>query len=272
MTMRMALPKLTALHPQTSPALPTPVSVRPIRASPAARQRAAELGIVIEDLAARCGDRVTVAHVEAEAVRGSPPVLAGCAVALRREGLGMPGMLRMPDMLGMLEAPGTERARVNSLSQTADVTRLEAARQRLDVGDSAPTLLAFVVKACVIGLREHPRMNASVLRGGRGLAIKRHVHVALTQRTASTAAEVSCTPESPPTFWVTPLAGSRSPSLHPTHVGALGVGRVHRQSGRVVLGVSFAYDCRANHDGAARAFLATIVELLEDPITMLIRA
>jgi pyruvate dehydrogenase E2 component (dihydrolipoamide acetyltransferase) len=62
----------------------------------------------------------------------------------------------------------------------ADITDLEAIRSALK--DKAPqgvrlTPLAFLVKACVLALREFPRFNASLDPGGENLVLKKYFHI-----------------------------------------------------------------------------------------------
>ena len=63
----------------------------------------------------------------------------------------------------------------------ADITDLEAFRKS-NAADSEKqgfklTLLAFLVKACVTVLREHPRFNASLDKTGENLVVKKHYHI-----------------------------------------------------------------------------------------------
>ena len=63
----------------------------------------------------------------------------------------------------------------------ADITDLEAFR-RSNAADTERqgfklTLLAFLIKACVTALRQHPEFNASLDRTGENLVIKRYFHI-----------------------------------------------------------------------------------------------
>lgn len=65
----------------------------------------------------------------------------------------------------------------------ADITDLEAFRaglkgeaQRRDVKLSP---LPFVLKACAVALREHPRLNSSLSRGGEDLVYKKYIHIGM---------------------------------------------------------------------------------------------
>jgi pyruvate dehydrogenase E2 component (dihydrolipoamide acetyltransferase) len=63
----------------------------------------------------------------------------------------------------------------------ADITELEAARVALKGKASQEgvrlTPLAFIVKACVLALREFPRFNASLDAAGENLVLKKYVHI-----------------------------------------------------------------------------------------------
>lgn len=195
-----------------------------------------------------------------------------------------------------------------AIHDALDVTWLEAARCRYrDEHDAYVqlTLTAFVIKACAIALRQHPRMNSSLIRDGRALAIKRFIHVGVAVQTelgliypviehadrrplrdiavdlealTAKAQSNSLVHEQleGATFRVTNLRGFSgtkfTPIVDPPQVGALGFCRTRTEGSRTLLPVSLAHDQRVNDAAAATAFLATIAELLHDPLAMLLRA
>ncbi len=63
----------------------------------------------------------------------------------------------------------------------ADITELEAFRKSNSVESEMQgfklTLLAFLVRACVTVLREHPQFNASLDKTGENIVIKKHYHI-----------------------------------------------------------------------------------------------
>jgi pyruvate dehydrogenase E2 component (dihydrolipoamide acetyltransferase) len=268
-----------------------------VRASPAARRRARELNVDLDELDADDRGRVTIEQIEARAV-----------AMTEQSGVFMAGL----DDLSAHASPAELGSDWRSVPQVAvhetiDVTCLEAARRRYrDEHEGGPrlTLTTFVVKACAIALREHPRMNSSLIRQGRALAIKRYIHIAVTVDTecgrvapvvthadqrplCELAAELETLTISarrghaltdqaePPTFSITNLrsfGGTRcTPVIHPPLVSALGLCRARNQSGRTLLPVSLACDQRVNDEAAARAYVATVAELLRDPMAMLMR-
>jgi pyruvate dehydrogenase E2 component (dihydrolipoamide acetyltransferase) len=63
----------------------------------------------------------------------------------------------------------------------ADVTAVEAGRKRRNESQAGPrlTLLAWVARACVDALRQHPRFCASLDEEGRRLVLKRYVNLGI---------------------------------------------------------------------------------------------
>ena len=63
----------------------------------------------------------------------------------------------------------------------ADITRLEETRQELKEGAQERgirlTPLAFVVRACVLALEEHPRFRSSLTADGEAVVLKNYCHV-----------------------------------------------------------------------------------------------
>ncbi|MGH8709164.1 MAG: 2-oxo acid dehydrogenase subunit E2, partial [Burkholderiales bacterium] len=63
----------------------------------------------------------------------------------------------------------------------ADITELEAFRKSNTAETEKQgfklTLLAFLVKACVTALRQHPNLNASLDRGGENLILKKYYNI-----------------------------------------------------------------------------------------------
>jgi len=194
-----------------------------------------------------------------------------------------------------------------AIHDTLEITSLEAARRRYrdeHATTAKLSLTAFVIKACAIALRQHPRMNSSLIRHGRALAVKRFVHVGFAVYTeqglvfpviehadrrslqdiasdlealtgAARAQTLAQAQLEGATFTVTNLRGfsgtTFTPIIDPPQVGALGLCRTRTEDGRIFLPVGLAYDQRVNDDAAAIAFSTTIAELLHDPLAMLLR-
>lgn len=94
----------------------------------------------------------------------------------------------------------TQRSRIDKLTATnmqrswlnvphvtqfdeADITDLEAFRAGLKdeakLRDTRLTPLPFILKACAVALREHPRLNSSLARGGEDLVYKKYIHIGM---------------------------------------------------------------------------------------------
>ncbi len=65
--------------------------------------------------------------------------------------------------------------------EEADVTELEGARKWLKLRAATEgfglTSLAFVIRACVLGLQRYPRLGASLDEGGNNLVLKKYCHI-----------------------------------------------------------------------------------------------
>jgi pyruvate dehydrogenase E2 component (dihydrolipoamide acetyltransferase) len=63
----------------------------------------------------------------------------------------------------------------------ADITELEAFRKsntaETEKRGFKLTMLAFLIKACVTALRQHPNLNSSLDRGGENLILKKYFHI-----------------------------------------------------------------------------------------------
>jgi pyruvate dehydrogenase E2 component (dihydrolipoamide acetyltransferase) len=293
-----------------------------LRAGPTARRRARELQIDLQALASEHHGRVTVDQVEARAgttnrsAQESGPMLASVdppasATPARAHCSGAPlvgAPLTAAPLAGApLAAPPL------AVHELLDITGLDAARRRyrdLHERGPRPSAIVFVVKACAVALREHPRMNSSLLPHGRALAIKRQINIAVSLDTAhgratpvirdadhrplaDLAAELDrcavfgrpvapdtrvsrLSPDSAePTFSISNLrsfGGVRpTPRVHAPQVAALGLCRTYLKRGRTMLPVSLGYHPRVHDAAAAHAFMNTVAELLTDPIALLMR-
>jgi pyruvate dehydrogenase E2 component (dihydrolipoamide acetyltransferase) len=185
-------------HPRPVPREPREEVRAKAHASPSVRLYARELGV---DLAKVDGSgpkgRILRQDVQAF-VKGA---LAGGAPA-RRAGPAAPPfeLPPWPDVdfakFGPVEAKPLSR--VQKLSgpnllrnwisiphvtqfDEADITELEAFRRQNTAETEKRgfklTMLAFLIKACVTALRQHPQLNSSLERGGENLVIKKYFHI-----------------------------------------------------------------------------------------------
>ncbi|MGA1730574.1 MAG: 2-oxo acid dehydrogenase subunit E2 [Steroidobacteraceae bacterium] len=61
----------------------------------------------------------------------------------------------------------------------ADVTQLEGERGRWNGAGARPSMLAWIARATVLALREHPRFCATLDEAGRRIALKRYLNLGI---------------------------------------------------------------------------------------------
>ncbi|TCO74917.1 dihydrolipoyllysine-residue acetyltransferase [Chromatocurvus halotolerans] len=89
--------------------------------------------------------------------------------------------------LDLLTAVNMQRSWLNLPHVThfddADITELEAFRQSMKTEaerrGTRLTPMPFLIKACAVALREHPKFNASLTDGGKSLAYKKYFHIGM---------------------------------------------------------------------------------------------
>lgn len=296
---RVDVPSATA-HSGAPPRPGTPAR----NVVPRARQRAKELGIDVGTVAGTGpGGRVTVADVELAAnaagagTAGSAPA-ADAADGVRTLPLtGMRGIIarRMHDSLQSMAQL--------TLVTTADVTELVEHRSSW-TSALRPTYSDYVVRAVVLALRDHERLNATV--ESDRIRLFEHVDIGIATALADglvvpvlRAAETTSLDAvarasaalvekvrtgsyglddiSDATFTVTSLGGQGidafTPIINPPGVAILGVGRIVEQPVRAgdgigwrhVMTLSLTIDHRAVDGAPGAAFLRALRELLADP-------
>jgi pyruvate dehydrogenase E2 component (dihydrolipoamide acetyltransferase) len=195
----------------------------------------------------------------------------------------------------------------------ADITELEAFRVKLNAeqGEGGPklTLLAFLVKACVVALREFPAFNASL--DGDALVLKRYFHVGfaadtphglvvpvirdadrkgiveLARELAELAAKARAGRLSPAEmqggcFTISSLGGvggtAFTPIVNAPEVAILGVSRASMRPSwdgvqfqpRLTLPLSLSYDHRVIDGAAGARFTAFLAKVLGDARRLLL--
>lgn len=181
------------LNVSTGRAIPPPVDFGDAHASPAVRRLARELDVDLTKLKGT-GDkgRVTKEDVKrALAAAGGGPALAVSG------GAGIPeipaqdfskfGPIETKPLtrLKRLSGPHLHRAWLNiphvTHTDEADITELETYRKTLDGAAKDKgfrvTMLAFLMKASVVALKEHPEFNASLSPEKDALILKRYYHL-----------------------------------------------------------------------------------------------
>jgi pyruvate dehydrogenase E2 component (dihydrolipoamide acetyltransferase) len=192
----------------------------------------------------------------------------------------------------------------------ADITDLEAFRKQQDAKNVKLTVLAFVLKACAVALRQFPTFNSSLDLANNQLVLKKYIHIgvavdtkggllvpvlrdvdrksiqelALELTEAGEKARTGKADMSGGTFTITNLGGiggtSFTPIVNYPEVAILGLSRSKLQpvirDGQVVprllLPLSLSYDHRVIDGADAARFTRRVAEMLENPWMMVMHA
>jgi pyruvate dehydrogenase E2 component (dihydrolipoamide acetyltransferase) len=169
-----------------------------VYAGPAVRKLAREFGVPLERVRGT-GPRGRILkedlHTFAQkAMQGGSG--SGAAVT---EGAGIPPIpevdfsafgdieVEKRSKLDLLTAANMQRSWLNlphvSHFDEADITELEDFRQSLkaeaEKRDTRITPMPFIIKACAVALRAHPRFNSSLTEAGNSLAYKKYFHIGM---------------------------------------------------------------------------------------------
>ncbi|MFD0934331.1 2-oxo acid dehydrogenase subunit E2, partial [Methylobacterium trifolii] len=194
-------PPPTAPTPPSGPVAQAPASSAPdftnVHASPAVRRIARELGI---DLNAVKGTgekgRITKDDVKGHLTRSAAPAAGGGAV-MASGGMGIPeipavdfskfGPIEVKPLprIKKISGPHLHRAWLNvplvTHQDEADITETDKYRKELDTAGKEKgyrvTLLAFLIKAAVSALRQHPEFNSSLNPEKDTLILKRYYNI-----------------------------------------------------------------------------------------------
>ncbi len=288
------VPAGPAAEPTERPAAPPAASAREERilASPMAKRLAREHNIDLRQVKGTGrGGRITEkdvrAYIEAQqrAARETVIPMAGMRATIAR---------RMVESLHTM-------AQVTLFTE-ADVTDLVALYERLKAEAPGVSYTDFVVRACALALREHPRLNAVLEKDVIRLLPDIHIGIAVAledglvvpvirhadQKDIQTLVEVRqelveraragrLTQEemSGSTFTVTNLGmyeiDGFTPIVNPPEVAILGVGRIVEKvvihkgkiAQRAMMTLSLTFDHRVVDGAPAAAFLRTVKHMLE---------
>jgi pyruvate dehydrogenase E2 component (dihydrolipoamide acetyltransferase) len=194
-----AVPEAAAPQRPPVPKEPQEATRAKPHASPSVRKFARELGVDLTHVKGG-GPKGRIVHADVQAyVKGA--LAAAPAGAPAAKGGAQPFNLpAWPDVdfakfgpveakpltrLQKLSGPNLHRNWVSIPHVTqfdeADITDLEAFR-KANTADTEKqgfklTMLAFLVKACVTALRQHPNLNSSLDRGGENLILKKYYNI-----------------------------------------------------------------------------------------------
>lgn len=188
-------------RPPTLPEIPEQTEDTLPHASPGVRKFARELGV---DLTRVTGSGQKGRILKEDVQQWVKQALAKPAPVETQEkvvpGAGIPEMpdidfsqfgeieIRPLSRIKKLTATNLSRAWLNVPHVTqhdeADITELEEFRQDLKKeqeakGGARITMLSFVMKACVVALKQFPNFNASIEKGGENLILKNYYHLGI---------------------------------------------------------------------------------------------
>ena len=158
-----------------------PGIVRPL-ASPSVRRHARERGVDLRQVpGSGPGGRVRHEDVDEFAARRTPVARAGC------EGVRMSPVIGLRRRIAEATQEAWRRIPHFGYVEEVDVTELEALRAALNARHADArghlTLLPFVLRAIVLAVREHPRLNARFDDEAGVVALHEAVHVGVATHT-----------------------------------------------------------------------------------------
>jgi pyruvate dehydrogenase E2 component (dihydrolipoamide acetyltransferase) len=300
--------RVTPLTPTVQvPAKPSgPSDANQLQTEPRARRLAQETGVDLQFVeGSGPNGRITEADVQRHLeARKAPPSPAGTTPPTPGSDPEVVPLKGLRRSIAQAMVESLQTMAQLTLTSEADVTRLDE-RRALD--GASVTYTALVMRAVVVALQKHPRMNATLengeLRISRTINLGVAVHTEhglvapvlhgagdmdlrqISERLRAAAAAARERRASPAefmggTFTVTSLGqfgiDAFTPIIHAPQVGILGVGRVRE---RLVRGaaepgwskfitLSLTFDHRAMDGVPAAMFLQTVREALEEPDTL----
>ncbi len=182
---------MTALEPRgTASTKQSAAAQRPI-ASPAVRARAWELGIALDDVAATgTAGRVTQADLDACVARRAPvaaPPTAAPRAAAAADTTHTVKIVGLRRQIAQKMQQSKRRIPHYTYVEEVDVSELEALRAQLNAkwgGERGHlTLLAFLIRATVLAVREFPQVNARLDDEAGVLTVHDAVHLGVATQT-----------------------------------------------------------------------------------------
>ncbi len=168
--------------------MPPLVDFAGVHASPAVRRLARELDVDLRQVKGTGeNSRITREDVKRSLAGSAPGVTSGGIPEIPLPDFSKFGAIEVQPLsrLKKLSGPHLHRAWLNiphvTHSDEADITELENYRKMLDSAAKEKgfrvTLLAFLLKASVVALKEFPQFNASLSADKQSLILKRYYHL-----------------------------------------------------------------------------------------------
>jgi pyruvate dehydrogenase E2 component (dihydrolipoamide acetyltransferase) len=291
--------------------VPEVAQVKPagkVRATPAARKLAEELGVSLDDVWRHFPDKEIISQEDVKAyvekVKTAPPKVVEAGLAVLEERPLSPMRLRIAENL----LKSAREMVLTTITMEVNVDKLEELRNSLPK-DKRPSITAFLVKALANALREHREFNASLeenklriykdinvgvavaLEGGLIVpVIKNADNKPVTQISAELEELARKAREG--TLSLEEVTGSTiaisnlgmydvdvfTPVIYPGHVAILGVGRIYEKvvaeppkgiATRKYLVLSLTFDHRVTDGAQAAVFLKKIREYVENPYSLI---
>lgn len=158
-------------------------------ASPSVRKLAADRGVDLDALATQLG-RETIAREDVLGTSGGGTGAGAGATAYWDVDHAQYGPVTTEPLNRMAQVASANLAAAQALipavthHDSADVTRIEAARAELKAKGRKITALAFHVAVLARCLKEFPRFNASLSPDGKSLILKHYIHIGIAVDTA----------------------------------------------------------------------------------------
>jgi pyruvate dehydrogenase E2 component (dihydrolipoamide acetyltransferase) len=291
--------------------VPEVAQVKPagkVRATPAARKLAEELGVSLDDVWRHFPGKEIISQEDVKAyvekVKTAPPKVVEAGLAVLEERPLSPMRLRIAENL----LKSAREMVLTTITMEVNVDKLEELRNSLPK-DKRPSITAFLVKALANALREHREFNASLeenklriykdinvgvavaLEGGLIVpVIKNADNKSVTQISAELEELARKAREG--TLSLEEVTGSTiaisnlgmydvdvfTPVIYPGHVAILGVGRIYEKvvaeppkgiATRKYLVLSLTFDHRVTDGAQAAVFLKKIREYVENPYSLI---
>jgi len=291
--------------------VPEVAQVKPagkVRATPAARKLAEELGVSLDDVWRHFPDKEMISQEDVKAyvekVKTAPPKVVEAGLAVLEERPLSPMRLRIAENL----LKSAREMVLTTITMEVNVDKLEELRNSLPK-DKRPSITAFLVKALANALREHREFNASLeenklriykdinvgvavaLEGGLIVpVIKNADNKSVTHISAELEELARKAREG--TLSLEEVTGSTiaisnlgmydvdvfTPVIYPGHVAILGVGRIYEKvvaeppkgiATRKYLVLSLTFDHRVTDGAQAAVFLKKIREYVENPYSLI---